>query len=713
MLTKGTGCKMSRVIVQAESRERNSPHGTKGSARSIRSLDTAVLMTETDWRPKSRTACETWRSEATADTGLLLRDPETFVSDGYSHTKPRYAEALDSLKVGEANKKETNLCRSSTVTSEPSDERDYFQTPVSSYTRPVFGVGFGTDRSDFSELDNRVQRRSTAFEIDDFVNSSGSTTLRDLSPRSNASLDTKVLLRDPDENSDYRTQTGHYRLDSDQHFSDYSSELDEDDSSEDTLDDLVSARTFASLTTEVLLKPTEELAKVLGSHKARKTGRPPKETHRRVTSSLQETSNLTECELSSTRAINHGIKSENSSTLSDKPAASQHSKTKPPASKSSYKNYDIPSSRLSSQKCFSDLGMVDHDEDSSETASTLVSNGEGMSRRGTRNNVEHARMHRSFAQRFAQHDNNTPQSNLRQRSTFNQIQRSKSASRSGITGPSSVLDSPRSVETGVSLGQRIVRKSQENKKKMRQTTAAANNALPQSFMRDDESSSVSLQNSTLSFHDQSAKRSMKKKNRNHTLNRVQEDILDDALGLTVKGNPVQSRPVSSSLSLQEVAANEWIRRKKYNPRQSLQTEASLKKTGKREGKPTQRSGNIKQSEPGQRNSNNFADSSAKNAPSTSSDWTDDEEQQIPCGRDLSAVCQVSARVKRLSGQVLQALRKRPEFEVNEMFLLNSKQKLSDADCLENSSPEFLYIIQNLEAAEQQMSAVFKALSSER
>lgn len=628
---------MSRGIVQAESHEKTLPHGTKGSARSIRSLDTAVLMAEADWRPKSRIACETWRSEATVDTGLLLQDPETFVSSGYSHTKPRYAEASNSL--GEANENETILCRSSAVMSESGrvplpDERDYIWTPVSPYTRPVLGVGFAiceTDRSDVSELDTRAHR-STAFQMDDFVNSSGSTTLRDLSSRTSASLDTKVLLRDPHENMDYRIQTGNHRLDSGQHFSDCSSELDEDESSVD--EDLVSARTVASLTTEVLLKPTEELAKVLGSRKAQRTGRPPKETHQ-VVPSLQETSNLAEFELSSTRAIivdtkpvssRHGIKSEISSTLSDELAASQHSKRKPPASKSFSKNYNIPSSQIPSQRCFSDLGCVDHDESNPETPSTLVSNGEGMSRRGTRDSVEHTRMHRAFPQRFAQHNDNTPQSDsVQQRSKSNHIQRSKSASRSrsGITSPSSMLDSPRSVETGVSLGQRIVRKSQENKNKMKQKTA-----LSQSFMHDDESSSVSSQKSTLAFHDQSAKISVKKKKRNHALNRVQEDMLDGALELTVKGSPVQSRPLSSSSSLQEVAANEWTRRKKYNPRQSLQTEAFLKKTGKPEGKLAQRRGTVKESKPGQQNSKNCANSSAKNAPSTSSDWTDDEEQVI-------------------------------------------------------------------------------------
>jgi len=48
-------------------------------------------------------------------------------------------------------------------------------------------------------------------------------------------------------------------------------------------------------------------------------------------------------------------------------------------------------------------------------------------------------------------------------------------------------------------------------------------------------------------------------------------------------------------------------------------------------------------------------------------------------------------------------RKRPEFKVNEMILPNSKQMSSNGNSVENSSPEFLYIIHNLEAAERQMS----------
>jgi len=42
--------------------------------------------------------------------------------------------------------------------------------------------------------------------------------------------------------------------------------------------------------------------------------------------------------------------------------------------------------------------------------------------------------------------------------------------------------------------------------------------------------------------------------------------------------------------------------------------------------------------------------------------------------------------------------------VNEMTLQSPKQASSDTDSLENTSPEFLYIFHNLEAAERQMSS---------
>lgn len=656
------GCSITRSDAQSEFRPVNLYQDVKDPSRRLRSLDTAVLLAEPDWSSKSRMAGESWRTDSAIDTGHLLQDLEAVASRCHTSTKPRNSGAEACLPL-ESNKAEPFLFSTSTVESEsgrmilPTDS-DYFKIPASSYSGPVSSLKIGVRESAISDteiLDPRfvLRRRSTAAsESGDSLESprsittaSGNLMLADQTSRTGTSSNKKSLLCDSEKDKDGTVRTGSNGLPTNAvglHSCGNSMDVisDEDGTSVDPLNDIVSARTVVSCTTEVTLQPTEELVQVLVSQKARTTRKYVEESRK-----ISHQSTVTESQPPPTHGeipdkkpltSSSGLKTQVTSPTADKPVAFKHPKTKPPTPKSFPKSPSFPDGQLSSRRCFSDLDVADHDETSSETtASPLVSEGKGTGGKGTTNSVEHTRMNRTFALRCARrevsdgtdaHRSDNPQRSTRtakkssSNSKFDDVQRSRSASRSrpGGASPRSLFESSCSADTGSNLGQRVVRKSQENEKKTRQTSTTDGSTFSRAVMRDDESSS---QKSAAAFRPPNATRTAKKKN--PTSDRGKEDMSDRASGVTMKGSPVQSRPLSSSLPLEEPAANEWTRRKKYNPRQSLQAEVSVKKTGKPDGKPAP--GNVDKTETRPRNRKKVVDSSGKKAPSTPSDWTDDEK----------------------------------------------------------------------------------------
>ena len=658
-----SGCSITRSDTQPESHVINLHQDVRDPPRRLRSLDTAVLLAETDWSSKSRKACESWRTESTMDGGRPLLHPKTVASGCYTVTKSRDsgAEAYSPLETDKAG---AVSFAASAVASEsgrivlPTD-RDYFKIPASSYSGPVSSLTIGVragGTTDNETIDSQItpQRRSTpASESGDSLESPKSTRIAsgnlmsaDERSRTGSRSNKKSILCDPEKDTDGTIRTGSNEFSfnvagqySSGNSLDVRSDLDEDGSSVDPLDGVVPAHTFAVCTTEPSVKTTGELVQALVvSQKARtlrksvdesfKVNHPSTATESESPVKIAETSNKKPLPSS------FGPKTQVTLPITDKPVASKHPKTKPPTPKSFPKSPSLPDGKLSSRRCFSDLDVAGHDESSSEVASPLVSEGKGTGGKGATSSVEHTRMNRTFALRCARREASDGTDALRsdnaQRSTrtakksssskFDDVQRSRSASRSrpGGASPRSLFESPRSAETSLNLGQRAAKKGQENDKKTRQTSSIDSSTLSRSMVRDDESSS---QKSAAGFRPPNAARTAKKKNL--ASDRGKEGALDGASGVTVKGSPVLSRPLSSSLALPEPAANEWTRRKKYNPKQSLQTEVSVKKTGRPDGKPVL--GIVDKAESRPRNRKKVAESSGKNAPSTPSDWTDDEK----------------------------------------------------------------------------------------
>lgn len=665
-----SGCSITRSDAQPGSHLMNLNQDVKVPPKRLRSLDTSVLLAETDCSPKSRMACETWQSESTMGTGHQVLGPETVVSSRLTSINPRNSGAEAFLPF-ESNKAGTFLSSTSTVASEsgriilPTD-RDYFKIPASSYSGPVSSLTIGVRTSGTSDAELldpviTLRRKSTAAsESGDSLESPRSLTAAsenlmfdDQTSRTGANSNNKSPLCDPEKDRDGTVRTGSNGLPTNavgHHSSgnsvDVKSDLDEDGSSVDPRDDLVTS----SRTTELILKPAEDLIQILVSQKTRTTRKSVEESRKvnhQSTPVTESGSPAARGEISDKKPLtsNSGLKTQ--TALTDKPSASKHPKTKPPTPKSFPKSPSFPDGQLSAQRrCFSDLDVADHDETSSEAAtSPLVSEGKGIVTGGkgtTNSSVEHTRMNRTFALRCARReasdgtdshrsDNNNPQRSARTSkknsstsSKFDDVQRSRSASRSrpGGANSRSLFETSRSAETSVNLGQRVVKKSQENDKKIRQTSSTDSGTAARSHMRDDESSSQKSA-AAAAFRPPNATRTAKKKNLTNS-DRGKEEVVDGASGVTTKGSPVQSRPLSSSQALQEAAGNEWTRRKKYNPRQSLQTEVSLKKTtGKPDGKPVP--GNVNKTEPRTRNRKKVPDSSGKSGPSTPSDWTDDEK----------------------------------------------------------------------------------------
>lgn len=720
----------------------------KNSARSVRSLDTAVLLGEDDESLKSQLTCETQRSQTSVDTQILLQDPEVFSSSNSHQAKLRYNIAAKSSKI---NRCKIPLSQSSAVISDsrkgimPS-EKNYSQSPISSCLSSLASLDTNalmTNCLDYNAFELKIldQRQSTVVsESEDSLESCENASFQGSSPRTDISLDTQVLLGENKNRKSKNDESGtSFEVFSAGNSLELRSDFDGDGSSVDPLDDLISARTVASLTTEVLLKPTEEFICAVESTKVQKHRKPPDDRSKiaennkemKSANAFDEDSELSSCRSSTAEDQKSPISKsklvkESSSVGSEKPTAVKHLKSKPPTPKSIPKASPPLNYHLSTRRCFSDLSVADHDETVSVSTSNAVQELKATGPKATvSNSIEHTRVNRTFALRCARREasdaNETSRlesSNPQQRfnraakkngsSKFDEVQRSRSASRSRAStiSPRSPLESRRSTETYVSLGQKIVRKSQENDKKS-QTSNTETSLYLHSLSRNDDSSSTTSHKSAPLYRASTTAPTKKKTKSDHG----KVEASGGPQSLAIKGSTVhsvpQSLPISSS-SLPDSSSNEWMRRKKYNPKQSLKAEISAKKAGKQDGQVIndgldQRSKNWKRSS---------ESSSLRSAPSTPSDWTDDEKLQLtPPGRDLPAVCQLSAKVKVLSDQVLQALRKRPEFRVNETLLQSSIQKASDLDSLNGSSPEFLYIYHNLQAAERQMSDIYQVLSS--
>lgn len=633
----------------------------KNSMQSVQSLDTEVFLGDDDDESlKSQLTCKTQRSQASVDTRILLQDPEVFTPNNSYQAKLRYNIAAKSSPISRCK---IPLSQTSAVISDSkrgimTREKNYSQPPISSCLSSVASLDTNalmTNCLDYDafELKNLDQRQSAVVsESGDSLESCGNASFQGSSPRTDISLDTQVLLGENRNTKSKNDESGtSFDEFSDENSLKLRSDFDEDGSSVDPLDDLISARTVASLTTEVLLKPTEEFICVVESTKVHKHRKPPDdhskiaENNKEIKSAdaYDEDSELSNCRSSTAEDLkspisNSKLVKESSSVGGEKPATAKHLKTKPPTPKSIPKAFPPLNYHLSTRRCFSDLSVADHDETVSVSASHAAREVKATGPKATvSSSIEHTRVNRTFALRCARREasdaNETPRLesfNSQQRfnraakkngsSKFDEVQRSRSASRSrpSTTSPRSPLESRRSTETYISLGQRIVRKSQENDKKL-QTSNTETSSHSRSLSRNDDSSSTTSQKSAPLYRASTTASTKKKTKSDHG----KVEASGGQHGLAVKGSTVHSHPQSLpiSSSLPDSSSNEWMRRKKYNPKQSLKAEISAKKAGKQDGQVIhdgldQRSKNWKKSS---------ESSSLRSAPSTPSDWTDDEK----------------------------------------------------------------------------------------
>lgn len=633
-------------------------------------IDTAVLLGEDDESLKSQLTCETQRSQTSVDTQILLQDPEVFTSSNSHQAKLRYNIAAKSSPI---NRCKIPLSQSSAVISDsrkgiiPS-EKNYSQSPISSCMSSVASLDTNTLMTnclDYNAFELKIldQRQFTVVsESGDSVESCRNASFQGSSPRTDISVNTQVLLGENKNRKSKNDESGtSFEVFSAVNSLELRSDFDEDGSSVDPLDDLISARTVASLTTEVLLKPTEEFICAVESTKVQKHRKPP-DDHSQIAENNKEMKSANaydeDSELSSRRSSTaedqksliskSKLVKESSAVGGEKPTAVKHVKSKPPTPKSIPKASPPLNYHLSTRRCFSDLSVADHDETVSVSTSNAAQEVKAIGPKATvSNSIEHTRVNRTFALRCARREasdvNETSRlesSNPQQRfnraakkngsSKFDEVQRSRSASRSrpSTTSPRSPLESRRSTETYVSLGQKIVRKSQENDKKSQPSNAETSLYL-RSLSRNDDSSSTTSHKSAPLYRASTTAPTKKKTKSDHG----KVEASGGPQSLAIKGSTVhsvpQSLPITSS-SLPDSSSNEWMRRKKYNPKQSLKAEVSAKKAGKQDGQVIndgldQRSKNWKRSS---------ESSSLRSAPSTPSDWTDDEKLVKSLPHDL-------------------------------------------------------------------------------